>query len=158
MKYEKDQYTEGMTICGLIIAGAFIWWGISNIIFWDPFWSWLSLIPLAIGASCLVGQIYAVTNRGKLRNAVKYEFEANPNATVEEISAKTGISHKDVRAIILDLKGSGELRGSFSSETGQLKPVEQQEAAGKKSKFCTACGAKLKEGAQFCSYCGIKMD
>jgi len=27
MKYEKNQYSDGFSICTLIIAGAFLWWG-----------------------------------------------------------------------------------------------------------------------------------
>jgi hypothetical protein len=146
MKYEKDQYTEGFSICGLIIAGAFFFWGITTLIAGG----WWGLIFIGIGIAISLGLIRAIVNRKKLRNAVKYEFESNPNATIEEISKSTGISKKDVQAIILDLKMSGELRGKFSSKTGQLKAETET-----KRGFCPSCGAQIeKEGAQFCNYCG----
>jgi len=152
MKYEKNQYTEGFSICGLIIAGAFLFWGISTIIAGG----WWGIILIGIGIAISLGLIRALVNKKKLRNTVKYEFESNPNATVEDISNSTGISKKDVQAIILDLKMSGELHGKFSSKTGQLKvvPAETQE----KDKFCPSCGAHIeKEAAQFCNYCGAEV-
>lgn len=152
MKYEKNQYSDGASVCGFIIAGAFIYWGISDLI---RLW-WFGLIWLGIGAAIAASQIAAIANRDKLRKAVKYEFETNTNATNEEISTKTGISLKDVQAIILDLKMAGELRGNFSTKTGQLKPAPEQEKSGKKITYCPNCGAKMKEGAAFCSYCGSK--
>jgi hypothetical protein len=152
MKYEKNQYTEGFSICGLIIAGAFFFWGITTIIAGG----WWGIILIGIGIAISLGLIRAIVNKKKLRNTVKYEFESNPNATVEEISKSTGISKKDVQAIILDLKMSGELRGEFSSKTGQLKTVPAETAG--KTKFCPSCGAHIeKEGAQFCNYCGAEL-
>jgi hypothetical protein len=158
MKYEKDQYSKGFSICGLIIAGAFLWWGITGLINFNPSsgWFWSSFIPIGIGIAILLGQIRAIANKKKLRNTVKYEFEANPNATVEDISKNTGISQKDVQAIILDLKMSGELRGVFSTVTGQLKPSSQQSID---NKYCSACGSQVKNvNAQFCDYCGAKLE
>ncbi|MFX1444976.1 MAG: zinc ribbon domain-containing protein [Promethearchaeota archaeon] len=152
MKYEKNQYTEGFSICGLIIAGAFFFWGITSIIAGG----WWGIILIGIGIAISLGLIRAIVNKKKLRNAVKYEFESNPNATVEDISKSTGISKKDVQAIILDLKMSGELRGKFSSKTGQLKTVPA--ATTGKTEFCPSCGAHIeKEGAQFCNYCGAEI-
>jgi len=149
MKYEKNQYTEGFSICGLIIAGAFLFWGITTIIAGG----WWGIIFIGIGIAISLGLIRAIVNRKKLRNTVKYEFESNPNATIEDISNSTGISKKDVQAIILDLKMSGELRGKFSTKTGQLK-LESIE----KQKFCPSCGAHIeKEGAKFCNYCGAEI-
>ncbi len=160
MHYKKNQYSEGFNICGLIIAGGFIFWGINTLLggfrpFRD-FW-WIGFIFLLIGISILIGQIRAVTNRDKLRNVVKYEFEQNPNASIEEIVGKTKISRKDVQAIILDLKARGALRGQFSGETGQMKPIPTQDQvpAQEKSTFCPNCGTPVsKDGAQYCSYCG----
>ena len=152
MKYEKNQYTEGFSICGLIIAGAFFFWGITTILAGG----WWGIILIGIGVAISLGLIRAVVNKSKLRNAVKYEFESNPNATVEEISKSTGISKKDVQAIILDLKMSGELRGKFSSKTGQLKTVSAETTG--TAKFCPSCGAHIeKETAQFCNYCGAEL-
>jgi hypothetical protein len=152
MKYEKNQYTEGFSICGLIIAGAFLFWGISTILAGG----WWGIILIGIGIAISLGLIRALVNKKKLRNAVLYEFESNPNATIEEISKSTGISKKDVQAIILDLKMSGELRGKFSSKTGQLKAISAEKT--EKSKFCKSCGAHIeKDGAQFCNYCGAEI-
>ena len=91
-----------------------------------------------------------------------YEYEEHPNATIEEISRNTGITEKDVQAVVLDLKASGLLRGKFSSSTGEMKNVSvirtaeiSKEATG--VKYCPTCGtAKSKEAAVFCSYCGTK--
>ncbi|MHA1490296.1 MAG: zinc ribbon domain-containing protein [Promethearchaeota archaeon] len=160
MHYKKNQYSEGFSICGLIFAGGFIFWGISTLLggfraFWD--FSWIGFFFLGIGISILIGQIRAVTNREKLRNVVKYEFEQNPNTSIEEIIEKTKISRKDVQAIVLDLKARGALRGQFSGETGQLKPIPKQEQAPiqEKTTFCPNCGTPVsKDGAQYCSYCG----
>jgi hypothetical protein len=152
MKYEKNQYTEGFSVCGLIIAGAFFFWGITTIIAGG----WWGIILIGIGIAISLGLIRAIVNRKKLRNAVLYEFESNPNASLEDISKNTGISKKDVQAIILDLKMSGELRGKFSTKTGQLKTVPAETSG--KVEFCPSCGAHIaKEGAQFCNYCGAEI-
>jgi hypothetical protein len=117
---------------------------------------------LGIAAAILIGQIAAFTNRNKLRNAVLFEYEESPNATIEQISASTGISFRDVQAIVLDLKARGLLRGKFSSETGQMTNVEvatgtSQETAPTGVKYCPNCGtAKAKDTAVYCSYCGTK--
>ena len=144
----------------MIIGAGFIWWGIS--VLWPySWWDWWGFILLAIGLSIIVSQIAAVANRGRLRRTVKYEFESNPNASVESISQSTGITRKDVQAIILDLKMRGELRGNFSSKTGELKtiPVESPAAEKSAAKFCPHCGTSVRKGeAQFCSVCGAKLD
>jgi len=125
MKYKKNQYTEGFSICALIIAGMFYYWGIDA--FWNGFWSfninWMGFLWIGIGTAILVSQIAALMNRSKLRSVVLYEFQQNPNAAMEEISNNTGISIRDLRAIILDLKASGRLRGNFSPETGSAKEM-----------------------------------
>ncbi|MFX1289236.1 MAG: hypothetical protein ACFFFY_11840, partial [Promethearchaeota archaeon] len=124
MKYSRNQYSEGVSICALIIAGMFLYWGLNDLlirplmegaeVIW---WGW---IWIGIGASILISQIYAWANRSKLRNAVLYEYEEHPEATIEEISQNTGITVKDAQAIVLDLKAKGLLRGKFSSTTGQM--------------------------------------
>ena len=123
MKYEKNQYTEGVTFCGAIIIGALIYWGITSFIPYDPVNSWWGLFPLVCGIIFLTGGIVALSKRGKLKRMVLYEFASNPDTTIEEVAQKTGITRKDVRAIVLDLKASGELRGKFSSTTGQIKHI-----------------------------------
>ena len=116
---------------------------------------------LAIGLSIIGGNVAAVANRGRLRRTVKYEFESNPNASVDTISQSTGITKKDVQAIILDLKMRGDLRGNFSSKTGELKviPVESPTPEKAKATFCPHCGTAVKKGeAKYCAVCGAGLD
>ncbi|MCP4762945.1 MAG: hypothetical protein GY870_14295 [archaeon] len=165
MKYEKNSYSEGFDICSWIIAGAVIVWSINDLLagsLWGLLW-------LGIGGSCLLSNIYKFTNRGKLRNIVLGEFTQNPHISIGEICQKTGISHKDVQAIILDLKGSGLLLGTFSATTGQMEDVSVQPKVKasqpqpevnpeQKNKFCPFCGsAKSQDDAQFCSHCGSQL-
>jgi len=161
MKYEKNQYSEGLSICALIIAGAFFWWGINEFINWGDGFEWWGFISIGIGIAILVGQIFAVTNKSKLRNVVLGEFKANPEATIEDVSKITGITEKDVQAIILDLKASGQLQAKFSSKTGQIKHLttaEGEVVAEEKAKYCHNCGTPIKKDvAQFCAYCGAKI-
>jgi len=159
MHYERNEYHEGFSICGLIIAGAFLYWGFNN--FTHAFWWWSGFILVAIGISIISSQIYKLSNRSKLRNVVKQEFEQNPNASIEEIASKTGITIKDVRAIVLDLKARGELRGKFSTKTGEAKYVEvttsNQPEPQEKGNYCANCGTPIKnESALYCAYCGAK--
>ena len=166
MKYNRNQYSEGVSICSFIIAGMFLYWGLNDVWF-RPFieggaYSWFGWIWIAIGLSILVGQIVNWTNKSKLRNLVLFEYEQRPNASIEEVSRSTGVSIRDVQAIVLDLKASGLLRGKFSSTTGEMKNVEVVKSTeGLKPetgvKYCPNCGtAKSKEAAVFCSYCGSK--
>ena len=166
MHYKRNQYSEGVSVCSFIIAGIFIFWGIENLFF--PFWTsattnWWGLFWFALAAAIIGGQVYAWANRSKLRNAVLYEYEEHPEATIEEISQSIGITIKDVQAIVLDLKADGLLRGKFSSTTGQMthaeviKKPEGQVLEGNVA-YCPNCGtAKVKESAVFCSYCGSKL-
>lgn len=158
MKYEKNQYSDGFSICALIIAGAFFIWGLNTTIEFGT-WFWSGFIFMGIGIAIAVGQFAALANREKLRNAVFYEYQENPNASIEEISKKTGITQKDVRAITLDLKGTGKLRGSFSTSTGTFKAIQPEKKVEAKGSFCPGCGTPIrKEGAQFCSFCGAKLE
>ncbi len=160
MKYEKNQYSEGFSICALIIAGAFLYWGISSFIPWDQ-WSWWGFISTGIGIAILISQIFAITNRSKLRNIVLSEFQVNPEATIDDISKSTGITPKDIHAIILDLKASGQLRGNFNTTTGQIKHLSlstKEEVSEERAKYCPNCGTPIsKDTAQFCSYCGAQI-
>ena len=166
MKYKRNQYSEGVSICSFIIAGILIYWGI-NVIF-VPIWAstsinWWGLVWFAIAAVIIGGQVAALANKSKLRNAVLYEYEEHPEATIQEISQNTGITIKDVQAIVLDLKAKGLLRGKFSSTTGQMTHADiikkpQEEGSEGKVVYCPNCGtAKVKESAVFCSYCGTKL-
>ena len=166
MKYKRNQYSEGVSVCAFIIAGILIYWGINDIFL--PLWTvtlinWWGLVWLGIAAAIIIGQIAAWANKSKLRNAVLYEYEEHPEATIDEIRQNTGISIKDVQAIVLDLKADGLLRGKFSSTTGQMTHADvikkpQGEASEGKVAYCPNCGtAKTKESAVFCSYCGTKL-
>lgn len=168
MHYERNQYSDGFSICGLIIAGAFLYWGFSTLttgfFALRSLW-WLGFIWIGIGIAIISGQIYAIANRNNLRNIVKYEFEDNPQASIEDIAASTGITVKDVRAIILDLKARGELKGKFSSKTGEMKYIQvtqqeekSEEDESNKGQYCPNCGTPVKKGdAMYCSYCGSKL-
>ena len=172
VKYKRNMYTEGVSLCCFIIAGAFIIFGILG-----PFP--LSLIALGIGFLIILGQIYRIYARGKLRNVIKNEFIVNPKASVSDICKTTGMTEKDVRAIILDLKASGEMMGKFSSSTGQLEEAfiadkqkritqnavkphttpekEKTLPAEIKHKYCPGCGTQIPFGAKYCEYCGTKL-
>ena len=166
MKYKRNQYSEGVSICSFIIAGILIYWGINDIFvpIWAVTWiNWWGLVWFGIAAAIIIGQIAALANKSKLRNAVLYEYEEHPEATIEQISQNTGITIRDVQAIVLDLKANGLLRGKFSSITGQMTHADiikkpQQEVSDGKVVYCPNCGtAKVKESAVFCSYCGTKL-
>jgi hypothetical protein len=167
MKYKRNQYSEGLSICSFIIAGILIYWGLNDLflrlIWYGGTVNWFGIVWLVIGVAIVGGQVAALANRGKLRNAVLYEYEEHPEATIDEISRSTGISIRDVRAIVLDLKASGLLRGKFSSTTGQMTHGEvttktQAKAPEGKVSYCPNCGtAKAKESAVYCSYCGSKL-
>lgn len=165
MKYEKNQYSEGFSICALIIAGFFLWSGINQFINWGNGWEWWGFISTGIGIAILLGQIFALTNRKKLRNVVLGEFQANPEATVEEVSRSTGITQKDINAIILDLKASGQFRVKFNTTTGQVKHMSIPQKISQKgtvseerAKYCPNCGTPIKkEASQFCAYCGASV-
>ena len=166
MNYKRNQYSEGVSVCSFIIAGILIYWGINDI--FVPIWAttlinWWGLVWFGIAAAIIIGQIAALANKSKLRNAVLYEYEEHPEATIDQISQSTGITIRDVQAIVLDLKSDGLLRGKFSSTTGQMTHVDiikkpQEEVSEGKVTYCPNCGtAKVKESAVFCSYCGTKL-
>ena len=159
MKYIRNQF---------IIAGSFLWWGITFIVagallWWGVTvlqWSWSGFLVIGIGVAILSSQIVAVANRSKLRRVVLQEFQTIPDASTEDVSMRTGISRKDVRAIILDLKASGQFIGKFSTKTGQIKHVSIQKepvSSEERGKYCYNCGTPIsKESAQYCAYCGAK--
>ena len=166
MKYKRNQYSEGVSVCSFIIAGILIYWGINDI--FSPLWSgtlinWWGIVWLGIAAAIIIGQLAALVNRSKLRNTVLYEYEEHPEATIGEISQNTSITIKDVQAIVLDLKANGLLRGKFSSTTGQMTHADvikkpKGEVSEGKVVYCPNCGtAKTKTSAVFCSYCGTKL-
>ena len=125
VNYKKDSYVSGFSICAIIIAGIFIYWGINAFSggFWSFGISWMGFIWIGIGSVILFGQIASISNKNKLRKIVLQEFELNPNISLEDASRNTGISLKDVKAIVLDLKARGLLKGPFNTQTGQLERV-----------------------------------
>ena len=150
MKYTKNQYSDGASFCALIIAGFLLFWGITWFFMW-----YVSIFLIVGGLSIIYSQIRAVANRSRLRKAVKYEYESNPEATVETIGRNLGITKKDVQAITLDLKVRGDLRGMFSTTTGTIEVVPVNAPEDEKAKFCPHCGTPIREGsALFCAYCG----
>ena len=150
MKYKKNQYSEGFSLCAVIIGAGLIYWGITGLHIW-----FVRLFLIVIGISIIVSQIRAITNRGQLRKAVKYEYQYNPEATVETISKSLNITIKDVQAITLDLKARGELRGIFSTTTGKIEVIQESAPEEENAKFCPNCGTPMREGsALFCAYCG----
>lgn len=170
MKYEKNQYSSGGSICALLIAGMFFYWGIDAFLygFWQFGINWMGFLWIGIGAAIASSQVAAIANRSKLRNVVAQEFQVNPNVSIEEISANTGISVKDIHAIILDLKAEGRLKGNFSSTTGEAKSMEVVKSQPKpepspevqeKSQFCPNCGTPVnRETAVYCAFCGSKLE
>jgi hypothetical protein len=164
MKYERNEYHEGFSICALVIAGIFLWWGF-NIILDDMtnWWWFFGIFWILIGLSIMSDQTYKLTNRTKLRNIVKQEFEQDPTISVEKIASNTGITEKDTRAIILDLKARKEFRGKFSTKKGAGKHVEvassSQKPSEEKGKYCANCGTPVKRdgSAVYCAYCGAKL-
>ncbi|MFX0042898.1 MAG: hypothetical protein ACFE8L_08300 [Candidatus Hodarchaeota archaeon] len=160
MKYIRNQF---------IIAGSFMWWGITFIItgtllWWGITvlqWSWSGIFVIGIGVVILASQIVAIANRSKLRRVVLQEFQTTPDTSIEDVSMRTGISIKDVRAIVLDLKASGQFIGKFSTKTGQLEQVltqKEPDNSEESGKYCHYCGTPIiKETAQYCAYCGAKI-
>ena len=142
----------------------FLYWGF-NTLLEDIFnwWWWFGFLLIAIGLSIMSSQIYKLTSRSKFRNIVKLEFEENPTASIEQIATNTGITTKDARAIVLDLKARGELRGKFSTKTGEAKHVEvttpNQPPSREKGIYCSNCGTSVKRDgtAVYCAYCGAKL-
>ena len=166
MKYKRNQYSEGVSVCSFIIAGILIYWGTNDIfvnLYVGTQINWWGLVWYAIAAAIIIGQIAAWTNKSKLRNAVLYEYEEHPEATIGDISQNTGITIKDLQAIVLDLKADGSLRGKFSSTTEQMTHGEvikkpQGEVSEGEVVYCPNCGtAKVKGSAVFCSYCRTKL-
>jgi hypothetical protein len=150
-----------------LIAGIFFYWGIDAFLhgFWQFGINWMGFLWIGIGTAIASSQIAALANKSKLRNVVAQEFQINPNVSIEEISANTGISVKDIRAIILDLKGAGRLKGNFSPTTGEAKSMkvvnpqpDPTPEFPERSQFCPNCGTPVsRDAAVYCAYCGSKL-
>ncbi|MFX0026813.1 MAG: zinc-ribbon domain-containing protein [Candidatus Hermodarchaeota archaeon] len=163
MKYSQNQYNQSFSICALIVAGMFFYWGISAFlnIAWHFGFNWMGFVWFGLGVAILGSQLAALVNRSKLRNIVLQEFYHNPNISADEISANTGISIRDVRSIILDLKADGKLKGQFSSSTKSMEEVPKlvkEPISQEKIRYCSNCGTPIEnENAIFCAYCGSKV-
>lgn len=164
MKYNPNQYSSGFSVCALLIAGMFFYWGI-DALFIQSFWhfeiNWTGFLWFAIGIAILSSQIATLVNRNKLRNVVIEEYKLNPNISIESISSNTGISVRDVRAILLDLKASGMSIGNSSTSTEEpLQVIQNSEVDNNREKFnfCSTCGAPIElEKAAYCALCGSKL-
>ncbi|MFX0138036.1 MAG: zinc ribbon domain-containing protein [Candidatus Hodarchaeota archaeon] len=159
MKYIRNQFVRASSIMWwgfiFITGGVTLWWGITVLQ-----WSWAGIFTITFGVAILSSLIVAMANRSKLRRVVLHEFQTRPEASIEDVSITTGISRRDVQAIILDLKSSGQFFGKFSTKTGQIKHVSIQKEPVRsedRDKYCDNCGTYIgKESAQYCPYCGAK--
>jgi hypothetical protein len=160
MRYIRNQFVR---------AGSFMWWififMISGALLWGGItilqWSWAGIFNILIGVAILFRLIIATSNRSKIRRIVLDEFEKNPEASIKDVTGITGISRRDVRAIILDWKSSGHLIGNFSTKAGTISYIsnhKEQNTLGEKSKYCQSCGTPIRdESVQYCTYCGAKI-
>ncbi|MHA1731181.1 MAG: zinc ribbon domain-containing protein [Promethearchaeota archaeon] len=182
-KYERNQYSDGFSFCGLIIGGIFLYAGISEI-FGRGWWGigvwWIGLFFVVIGGSIIGGNLRALYNRDRLKNLVLNEITLKKTTNVEEIAQSTGLSTKDVRHIVMDLKLEGKLFVHYDKDTGEIRdahspvtpgkpannppvsfpnptpdplPTPKSES-GRSRKYCPYCGNVLSTGAKFCSFCG----
>jgi hypothetical protein len=157
MKYIRNQFVRTGSIMWwvfmLIIGSAALWGGITVLQ-----WSWAGIFTIIIGVAILYRLIIATANRDKLRRIVMHEFETSSEST---INRSTGISRRDVRAIILDLKSSGRFIGQFSTKTGQIQYVSSHnglKSLEEEINYCQNCGNPISdESDQFCAYCGAKI-
>ena len=157
MNYIRNHY---------VITGSLFWWFIAFLtasasIFWG-----IALLPYAIpllivGVVIITAQTLGAKNRSKLRNLVLHELPTNPNASIEHIKSSTGITKGDIRAIIIDLKGSGLFKDTFSKKAGQMEHESiPEEPVGSKEiiLYCPNCGSPVSnESDQNCSYCGAEL-
>lgn len=185
-KYTKNQYSDGFSICGLIIGAIFVYAGISDLFGhgWFGWVWWLGFIWLGIGGSIIFGNFMALYNRDRLKNLVQTEVTRSKTTSVHAIAKATGITEKDVRHILMDLKLEGKLFAHYDKDTGEIKGVhapvqghggtevarpvafphpspaplpEVKSASGKTRRYCPFCGNLASESAKFCSMCGSEL-
>ena len=164
MKYVRNQFVR---------TGSLMWWifmlmmgggGLGGGIYLLQ-WHWAGISPMIIGVAILYRLILTGVNRDKIRRIVLHEFEKNPESSIRDIMNATGISRRDVRSIILNLKSSGLIvlnrNSHISTETGQLQYLSSQEEQSnleEKIKYCESCGTQISnESDLYCSYCGAKL-
>jgi len=122
MQYRKRSQYKTLSILLLFIAGALFIWGIYIFINWS-LKSWGGWLLIAVGLIIVVYELFALQKREKFKNKVILEFESDPNVSVEEIAQRTGIPKEDLRDIIFNLRGSGKIKGLFSSKSGHFKVI-----------------------------------
>ena len=160
MRYIRNQFVR---------AGSVMWWGFIILTgglttIWGIIvlqWTWAGIFTIFIGVAIFSSLIVAVANRSKIRRIVLHEFEKIPEASVEDVSKRTGISIRDVRSIVLDLKASMLFIGDFSTQTGRVHLIAPHNELNKpeiKVTYCESCGTPINDGSDtYCSYCGAKL-
>ncbi|MHA1916283.1 MAG: hypothetical protein ACW986_14495 [Promethearchaeota archaeon] len=160
MRYIRNQYVR---------AGSFMWWVFILIISGAAIgggsyllqFNWAGIFPIIIGILILYRLILGFTNRSKLRDIVLHEFEKDPDSSVKDLRMRTGLSRRDVRAIILELKLSGHYTSDFSTHSGRvhvIAPHNELNPSETKAAYCESCGTPIRnESDQYCSYCGAKI-
>jgi len=120
-----------------------------------------SIALLFIGFVILIVQTLGATNRSKLRRIVLHELQTSPNASINEIRTRTGITKGDIQAIIIDLKAERLFNETFSTKTEQIEHLSiQEEPIGSEDiiQYCPNCGSPVaKESDKYCSYCGAEI-
>ena len=160
MKYIRNQFVRTGSLMWwifiLIIGSAALWGGIT--IFQ---WSWAGIFPIIIGVAILYRTIVATANRRKLRRIIIHEFERSPESSIKDITWKTGISRRDVRAILLDLKSSERFIGQFPTKTGEMQYItnyNEVNSLEEEVNYCQNCGNPISDKSdQYCFYCGAKI-
>ncbi|MFO7796961.1 MAG: hypothetical protein R6W84_12500 [Promethearchaeia archaeon] len=157
MQYRKRNRYKTLSILLLFIAGALFIWGIYIFINWS-LKSWGGWFLIAVGLTIVGYELFALQNRERFKNKVILEFKSDPNVSVEEIAQKTGIPREDLRDIIFDLRGSGKIKGLFSSKSGHFKSYPVKEVLKNKTKYCPRCGVYTDESSIYCPYCGSEIE
>lgn len=157
MKYIRNQFVRTGSFMWWIfislVAGGLLYWGITVMQ-----WSWTGIFIIFISVVILFRVAITISNRSKIRNIVLLEFEKRPEVSIEEISLRTGISKRDVRAIILDMKMSMHSEAKISTILGKNNYIlsqKEQFSLEQKNKYCQSCGTPISDNtAQYCTYCG----
>jgi ribosomal protein S27AE len=156
MQYKRSEKIQTISMFGLIIAGILIIWGF--IIFGQ--YSILNIggyILIGIGVIIIIYEFWRYYSRYKFRRKVLIEFEENPSSSISDIVKRTGIKKEALRDIIMDLRGSGEIKGLFSGESGHFETEMVGKEEELEDRYCPQCGSTITQKDQFyCRYCGSK--
>lgn len=145
-----------MSILGLFFAGILFIWGIYILVNWSIA-SWGGWFLIVLGLVIIGYELYSLQYRASLMSEVILEFEDNPSASLDDIAQRTGMSRDNLRDIVLDLRGSGKIRGLFSSETGNFETFPVKESQDIRNKYCPRCGASRTQSSVYCVYCGTRL-